>query len=233
MSMGNTGSPRPPQRKKSRWKGILAGWLLLFGIGFIGGIQTTKRVAGSSNQFLQRVMGLQGLLAPVAPLTPLGSVTPPPANTAAAPSAVVTLSPAPPPPVKNTAATAPAQPPRGEPDAPLPTNPDELDTMVAKYNILLRDLESAAANYQEAKRVTANPNAPQAEQDSAIHKQSEAAERIVNAAHEANNLYDYIHAQSQFAVRYKETAPAISGAQLLKGLPELSVENLKFIRPKR
>ncbi|MCX6379419.1 MAG: hypothetical protein NT023_08065 [Armatimonadetes bacterium] len=233
MSMGNTTGPRPPTRKKSRWKGVLAGWLFIFGVGFFSGIQTTKKVAASSYQFLQKVMGLEGLLTSAQPLTPLG--TPPPRPTpinAGAPSAPVV-----PPTVQqtapsNTAATSPAPTPRDEPDAPPPANPDELDTMVARYNILLRNLESAAASYQDAKKITANPNAPQEEQTQAIHKQSEAAEKIVSNAHEANNLYDYIHAQSQFAVRYRETSPAISGAQLLKGLPELSVENLKFIRPK-
>lgn len=232
MSMGNTGSPRPPARKKSRWKPVLAGWTFLFAIGFVSGIQATKRVAASQYQFLQRVMGLEGLATPARPLTPLGAVAPAPAlPSAAAPSAVPRAA-APTPSTTPTAVATPAPEPHNEPNAPPSSRLDELDAMVAKYNIALRILQSAAAEYQEAKRVTDNANAPQKEQDAAIHKQSEAAGKIVNAAQEANNLYDYIHAQSQFAVRYRETVPAIAGAQLLKGLPELSVESLKFIRPK-
>jgi len=109
MSMGNTTSPRPPTRKKSRWKGVLAGWLFIFGVGFFSGIQTTKKVAASSYQFLQKVMGLEGLLTSAQPLTPLGTLAPRPTpinvgapSTPVVPPTVQQTAPS------NTAATSPA-----------------------------------------------------------------------------------------------------------------------------
>ena len=57
MSMGNTGGTRPPQRKASRWKGVLFGWSVLFGLGFVGGLQATKKVAKEGHPLLQKVMG--------------------------------------------------------------------------------------------------------------------------------------------------------------------------------
>lgn len=232
MAMGAPGTPRPTPKKRGKGKGILVWWLILLGIGFYCGNLTTRKVIVEGHPFLKRILGVAELPTQEAP-SPQTRVLPPSQPTPVAPQPKQTTpSNASPSVPTETSSTTPKPQSTTAEVSDLPTNPDELDKMVRDYNLLLRQIMEEHALFQTARKITSNQNANPQDQDKAVIDQSNAAERLVSAVQRAQTLYDHIHGQSQFDRRYKETYRAIAASDLPKSLPEMSVDNLKFIRPR-
>lgn len=235
MAMSSPGTPRPTPKKRGRSKGLLLFWLCLFGLGFYSGNLSTRKVIRDGHPLLQRMMGVADLLTQAAPtpqntLAPSSQPTPnnpqiKPTTPNAAPGVPLETSTKPPTQQRSTESSQEAVP-------DLTTNPDELDKMVRDYNLVLRQVMEEHAQFQTARKITSNANANPQDQEKAILDQSNAAEKLVTAVQRAQTLYDHIHGQSQFDKRYKETYRAIAASDLPKSLPEMSVDNLKFIRPR-
>ena len=231
MTTTPPGAGRPMPKKRGRGRAILFITTLIFGLGFWAGNATTRKIQKEGHPFLQKILGVEKVQTPnTAPLAPQGTLpqqtTPAPVNTPqnqnAAPSA----------PVETSSTNTPKPTPETEPEENLPPNADELDKQVRAYNLVLRQIREAYANFQAARKITTNPNLKAEEQDKAINDQSDAAEKLVRFVQHAQTLYDYIHGQSQFNKRYKEVDRAIATSDLPNSLPEMSVDNLKFIRPR-
>jgi type IV secretory pathway VirB10-like protein len=229
MTMTPPGSGRPAPKKRGRGRAYLFITTLIFGVGFWAGNVATRKVQKEGHPLLQKALGVESVPAQASPALPTQSASIQKPAPAAQPQPQTAAPTAP----LDTQPTSTGQQPRPtEPEESLPPNADELDKQVRDYNLILRQIREAYTNFQAARKINTNPNLKAEEQDKAINDQSDAAEKLVRLVQNAQTLYDYIHGQSQFNKRYKEVDRAIAASDLPTSLPEMSVDNLKFIRPR-
>ena len=83
-----------------------------------------------------------------------------------------------------------------------------------------------------AVQVFADPKAKAEVHSAADDRVHVAADEFQAQVQKAQKLYDQIHADPQFPQKYKETDRVLDPAEVRVDFAELSVDNLRSIRPK-
>lgn len=240
MAVSPTAPPRyKAKRGRGRFYSFLLSYLLIFGVifggGFYVGMRATRHVARSGPDILKPYFGVSGNWLGTPPVAaapaPAPAVTPPtPANS------VVPIAP--------TTGAAPAAAPANAPN-PLPASrvaapagaaagtAEALDQNVAEYNATLHRAENSFHDYMIAAQVLAAPTAAAEDRDAASDHAHTAADDLQAYIHRAQTLYDTIHADPLFAKKYKETDRALDPTAIRAQFQELTVDNLRYIRPKQ
>ena len=237
MAVSPTG---PPRYRPKRGRGRFYSYLFLFGLIFFGGfyvgMRATRHVARSGPDILKPLLGVQGNW--------LG--TPPPVVAAPAPIAVAPAAAAPNPaiPAAPTTGAVATAPPANAPN-PLPASrvvppagvaapgtAEALDQNVAEYNNVLRRMEASFHDFMIASQTLTTANVSAEERDGANDHAHTASEELQSRTRRAQSLYDAIHADPFYPKKYKETDRALDPTAVRAQFSELTVDNLRYIRPK-
>ena len=208
-----------------------------FGGGFYVGMRATRRVARSGPDFLKPILGVQGnWLGTPPPVVPAAA----PAPVAAAPAAPATPPAVPAAPTNGAVAAPPSNAPNPLPASRVatpagvaaPGTSEALDQNVAEYNAVLHHMENSFHDYMIATQVLSGANVSAEDRDAANDHAHTAADDLQSYTHRAQTLYDAIHADSLFLKKYKETDRALDPTTVRAQFSELTVDNLRYIRPK-
>jgi hypothetical protein len=134
----------------------------------------------------------------------------------------------------NVEVPTPAQPAPNPGTASTPASvlSGNLEAQVADYNSALRRIQETYRAYMNAVQKTMRQDLKAEEIQAALDLKNTTTDELVSGVQRAQLLYDSIHSNPEFTVKYVEKESALSSSQLPQSLPELSVDHLKFIRKK-
>jgi hypothetical protein len=260
LNAGTAGMPRPGAAKKKggRFKWFLLLFLLIFGAGIYTGIYAARRAA-TGPAWVQAVfnhlpgipaapapapMPLAAAPAPSLPQTDASAPAPQPVpNPSSAPPAVTGQTPSsvnsapsttPPEFGENFASPKPSQPETTETseDPAAQLNRAQLDRQVKEYNALLRRLQEAQKNYEAGRQLAKNSQASPQQRQAGLEKEIASLEEFRELAREAQAKYDILMGSEGISERYVEKEPALTSERAPRGVTEVNVSGLRFLRPR-